>query len=98
VAPQDGIQKSDRFFVPAVISVETDILDMRTEFFDDLIHVCKLLGRGENVIQQPVIALPVFVPGAHEVVRVIQEFRHLVVLLNTLILVSHLVASQVSPG
>ena len=56
---------------------------MGAQFLYDLLHISELLRGEEGVIQQPVIALPIFMLGTEQVDGGIQKFQHPVAPLDT---------------
>ena len=73
-------------------------MDVGTQLFDDLLHIFELLGRQVGIVQEPVIRLPVLVPGAEQIDRILYQREHFVTALNALGLVLNVCAAQVRAG
>ena len=73
ISPEDGTEGLHRLFALAVVGGETDVLHMRPELLNDFRRIFQLLGGEVGEVQDPVVLLAVFMPGAEKIHRMIEQ-------------------------
>ena len=73
-------------------------MDVGAQLLNDLLHIFELLGGQIGIVKKPVVCLPVLVPGAEQINRVLHQRQHFVAALNTPGLVLNVRAAQIRAG